>query len=215
MTLFQTLKTVFLKNGELTAHFSEEIQLSDNTLTITPVRDTTITVYVINQSPLFLQQNIVVNFLEPGAEVIICGLYQMQDRQSLKINTTMNHTVPHCTSRQVWKGIVAGAAKADFEGKIIVAKDAQKTSAHLSNKNLLLSNMAEVTTKPFLEIYADDVQCSHGATVGCLDPNALFYLQSRGIPESEARALLIEAFADEILSELPVEDAMSRVSQDS
>ena len=146
---------------------------------------------------------------------MIYGLYQMQDKQSLKIHTTMNHIVPHCTSRQVWKGILADGAKADFEGKIVVAKDAQKTSAHLSNKNLLLSNTAEVSTKPFLEIYADDVQCSHGATVGCLDPNALFYLQSRGIPESEARALLIEAFADEILSELPVEDAMSRVSQDS
>ncbi|MDP1574890.1 MAG: SufD family Fe-S cluster assembly protein [Coxiellaceae bacterium] len=197
MASLQT-KTVFLKNGELTANFSEAISLSDQTLTITPARDNTITVYVINQSPLFSEQTIIVNFLEPGAEVVIYGLYQMQEKQSLKIHTTMNHAVPHCTSRQVWKGILADAAKADFEGRIIVAKDAQKTSAHLSNKNLLLSNAAEITTKPFLEIYADDVQCSHGATVGCLDVNALFYLQSRGIPESEARALLIQAFADEI-----------------
>jgi Fe-S cluster assembly protein SufD len=202
MTVLTAIKTVFLKNGELSANFSEEISLSDHTLTITPVRNSVITVYVINQSPAFNQQNIVVNFLEPHAEVVIYGLYQMQDKQALKIHTTMNHAVPQCTSRQVWKGILADAAKVDFEARIMVAKDAQKTSAHLSNKNLLLSNAAEITTKPFLEIYADDVQCSHGATVGCLDANAIFYLRSRGIPDTEARQLLIDAFVSEITDRL-------------
>jgi Fe-S cluster assembly protein SufD len=192
------MKTISIVNGKLQAFASEEVRWCDHTLTITPLRDSKITLYITNESPDFTEQNIIVNFFESGSSVDIFGLYHMQGAQSLQIKTVMNHAVPHCESRQLWKGILADQSKVDFEGKIIVAKDAQKTSAHLTNKNLLLSDTAEVKTKPFLEIYADDVQCSHGATVGCLDQNAIFYLRSRGVPEAEARTLLIEAFAADI-----------------
>lgn len=188
-----------LRNGVLENPVNaSQVVLHGSVLTVTPVRDSKITLYISNDFPHFSEQTIIVNFFEPGASVEIFGLYRMQEAQVLQIKTVMNHAVPHCESRQTWKGILDGQAKADFEGKIIVAKDAQKTSAHLSNKNLLLSDTAEIKTKPFLEIYADDVQCSHGATVGCLDPNAIFYLRSRGVPENEARALLIEAFVGEV-----------------
>lgn len=193
------MKTIFLNNGKLEGAITEEMVLQDNVLTISPLRDSHIILYIADNSPDFSAQTISVNFNQPHATVQIFGYYRMRDSQSLMINTMMNHAVPHCESRQVWRGILADQSKIDFEGKIFVAKDAQKTSAHLSNKNLLLSDGAEIKTKPFLEIYADDVQCSHGATVGCLDEQALFYLRSRGVPENEARILLIDAFLQEVI----------------
>ncbi len=189
-----------LKNGvlQVSDDLANAFALSENTLIITPVRDAKITLTVTNIISSQTEQTIIVNFLEPGASVEILGLYKTQGEQTLQIKTLMHHHVPRCESRQVWRGVLDHHSKVDFEGKIIVAKDAQKTSAHLSNKNLLLSDNAEIKTKPFLEIYADDVKCSHGATVGCLDANAIFYLRSRGVPENEARALLVEAFVAEI-----------------
>lgn len=139
-----------------------------------------------------------VNFKQLNAGVNIRGLYQLNEKQSISVQTTMNHLVPHCESNQVWRGVLSDAAKAEFDGKIIVHPDAQKTIANLSNKNLLLSKKAEVNTKPTLEIYADDVRCMHGATVGFLDHQALFYLRSRGIEKSEARQMLVDAFVSEI-----------------
>lgn len=139
-----------------------------------------------------------VHFKHSHATVTLLGLYQLHDQNSIEINTTINHGVPHCSSKQIWKGVLHDSSKAVFKGKIVVHPFAQKTSAHLSNKNLLLSKTAEVITKPILEIEADDVQCTHGATVGCLDQNALFYLRSRGIFENDARQLLVDAFAREI-----------------
>ena len=139
-----------------------------------------------------------VRFNHAHAALTLLGLYQLHDQNSVEINTTINHCVPHCSSKQIWKGVLHDSSKAVFKGKIIVHPLAQKTSTHLSNKNLLLSKTAEVITKPILEIEADDVQCTHGATVGCLDQNALFYLRSRGIFENDARQLLVDAFAREI-----------------
>lgn len=138
-----------------------------------------------------------VNFHEPHAHLDIFGLYQLNEKQKMTINTQVNHFAPQCKSQQTWRGILQGESQAAFTGKIIVHPKAQKTTAHLSNKNLLLSSLADVITKPELEIYADDVQCSHGATVGCLDKNALFYLRARGIDEFVAREMLVEAFVAE------------------
>jgi len=167
---------------------------------VAPEKDSTSTLYVVlNDEAIAKKYKITVDFNYSNAELAIFGLYQLRDKQMVEIQSTFNHKVPHCTSKQVWRGILNDSAKAAFEGKIIVAPHAQKTDAQLSNKNLLLSKNAEVNTKPILEIYADDVKCSHGATVGCLDENALFYLRSRGIEESVARELLIEAFANEVL----------------
>jgi Fe-S cluster assembly protein SufD len=172
---------------------------------IHPESDSMTTVYVVlSESNAKKNYTFEVDFHEPNAAVSILGLYQLRENKAIEIKTRMNHHVPHCTSHQLWKGVLDDSAKVSFEGKIHVAPQAQKTNAQLSNKNLLLSSGAEVNTKPILEIYADDVKCSHGATVGCLDENAIFYLRSRGIPEDAARALLIESFANEILDAVAV-----------
>jgi Fe-S cluster assembly protein SufD len=169
---------------------------------VAPEKEAACTLFVVlNEEAVAKKYKFTVEFNHPHAEVTIYGLYQLRDKQAVEIQSIFNHNVPHCASKQVWRGILNDSAKAAFEGKIIVAPHAQKTDAQLSNKNLLLSKSAEINTKPILEIYADDVKCSHGATVGCLDDNALFYLRSRGIEESTARELLIDAFANEVLIE--------------
>src|SRR3984957_7402971 len=112
------------------------------------------------------------------------------------------HDTPHCGSRQFYNGILDGSSHGVFHGRIIVHKDAQKTDAKQTNRNLLLSDEAQIDTKPQLEIYADDVKCTHGATIGQIEENALFYLRSRGIEEGVARQLLLRAFASECLERM-------------
>ncbi|WP_455203111.1 Fe-S cluster assembly protein SufD [Kaarinaea lacus] len=141
---------------------------------------------------------------EPGAECNLGGLYLVDDSRFTDFHLNVEHNAPHCSSREDFKGILAGKGRAVFDGRIYVAKDAQKTDAQLSNKNLLLSHDAEVDTKPQLEIFADDVKCSHGTTVGQLLPEQVFYLRSRGISESDAKKLLCLGFADEILNSLNI-----------
>lgn len=132
------------------------------------------------------------------------GLYLLNRKQHVDNFTTLRHAAAHCNSREMFKGILDNKARAIFRGRIIVDKGAQKTDSKQTNKNLLLSDDASVNTKPQLEIYADDVKCTHGATVGQLDETALFYLRSRAIPETAARSLLVYAFASEILDHLKV-----------
>lgn len=139
-----------------------------------------------------------------GAECVLNGLYLAQGRQHVDNHTSLEHASPHCPSRELYKGILSGSARAVFNGRIVVRPDAQKTDAKQSNRNLLLSGEATVYTRPQLEIYADDVRCTHGATIGQLDEQALFYLRSRGIAADQARALLLHAFAAEILDRIPV-----------
>lgn len=199
-------KQFVIYNGELRSSVdaSHEMVMHENTVTISPLRDSKITLYIINNNLQSLKQTIIVNFRELHAEVSIFGLYDARDKQTMNITTHMNHLTPHCTSRQLWKGVLFDAAKVVFEGNIDVAKHAQKSIATLQNKNLLLSKQAEVSTRPFLKINANDVQCSHGATIGFLNQEALFYLRSRGILESDARSLLIESFMNEILESAPL-----------
>jgi Fe-S cluster assembly protein SufD len=121
-------------------------------------------------------------------------------RELVDNHTSIDHAVPHGTSRELYKGVLAGEAKAVFNGKVIVRPDAQKSDAQQTNKNLLLTRGAEVDTKPELQIFADDVKCSHGAAIGQLDPEALFYLKSRGIGEAAGRRLLTRGFANEIVA---------------
>jgi Fe-S cluster assembly protein SufD len=117
----------------------------------------------------------------------------------------VEHASPHCESRQFYKGILDGRSRGVFHGRIIVHKDAQKTDAKQTNMNLLLSEEAQIDTKPQLEIYADDVKCTHGATIGQVDDEAVFYLRSRGLSEAAARGLLLYAFAGEMLQRMPIE----------
>ncbi len=146
-----------------------------------------------------------------GAECTLNGLYMAGDRQHVDNHTTIDHAKPHGTSRQLYKGILSGRAAGVFNGKIIVRKDAQKTNAVQNNKNLLLSENAAVNTKPQLEILANDVRCTHGATVGQIDPEAVFYLRSRGIAQQEAQNLLTYAFAGEIIERIRPEPVRTQV----
>ncbi|MCL5005644.1 MAG: Fe-S cluster assembly protein SufD [Acidobacteria bacterium] len=137
-----------------------------------------------------------------GAESFLYGLYVTNGQQLLDNHSAIDHTRPHCSSREFYKGILDGKSTGVFNGKILVRKDAQKTDSKQSDKNLLLSESAAINTKPQLEIFADDVKCTHGATVGQIDPEAIFYLRSRGIGWEDARNLLIVAFANEIIDRI-------------
>jgi Fe-S cluster assembly protein SufD len=139
-------------------------------------------------------------FVGQHARCELDGLYTVGEQQYTDFHLDVVHGLPNCSSRENFKGIVYGKGRAVFDGRILVEKDAQKTDAQLSNKNLLLTQYAEIDTKPQLEIHADDVKCSHGTTVGKLDPNQLFYLRSRGINEHEARKIICLGFAEQVLS---------------
>ncbi len=146
--------------------------------------------------------DIVVNHNGEGANCRLNGVYLPRLDQHVDYHTCIEHRVPRCTTNEVFRGIVADRAKAVFNGRIHIHPQAQKTRAELSNKNLLTSDKAEVNTKPELEIYADDVQCSHGATVAQLDANALHYFRTRGISQSEAETMLSFGFINELIHDL-------------
>ncbi len=137
-----------------------------------------------------------------GGECLINGLYLGTGTQHLDNYMHVEHAAPHCGSRQFYNGILDGRSHGVFHGRIVVHKAAQKTDAKQTNRNLLLSDDAQIDTKPQLEIYADDVKCTHGATIGQIEENALFYLQSRGISEREAKKLLLMAFAEECVERM-------------
>jgi len=139
---------------------------------------------------------------DTGVEFHIGGAYAVRGSQHTDLTSLIDHAKPHGTSREVVKGVIDDRARAVFQGKIVVRPGAQKTDGHQLNRALLLSDTAEIDAKPELEIYADDVKCSHGATAGELDDDQLFYLRARGLPLDKARGLLIEAFLDECLDEI-------------
>jgi len=151
------------------------------------------------------RNDIVVHHSVGGSHSDINGVYVPQGKQLVDFHTCIEHAAAHCTSNEIFRGIINDQAKAVFNGRIHIHKDAQKTLAELSNKNLLLTNKAEINTKPELEIYADDVKCAHGATVAQLDDKARFYLQSRGISEDEAQVMLSFGFINELLDAMPDE----------
>lgn len=134
-----------------------------------------------------------------GAEAVLDGLYVAGEGQHHENRTTVDHARPHGTSRELYKGVLCGGSRGIFSGKVIVRKDAQRTSADQKNQNLLLGGGAEADSKPQLEIEADDVRCSHGSTIGQLEEEALFYLRARGLDPGAARALLVRAFVGEVL----------------
>ena len=148
-----------------------------------------------------------------GVECTLNGLYLANGRRLVDNHTTIHHAKPHCSSRELYKGILDDQAHAVFNGKIIVAIDAQKTDAKQTNKTLLLSEDAQVNTKPELEIFADDVKCTHGATVGQLDADALFYLRARGLGLEQARSVLIHAFASDLLNRIAVDPIRAQLDR--
>ena len=146
-----------------------------------------------------------------NAEASLDGLYLGDETQQANTHLTLRHAAAHCDSHHLYKGILGGKAKAVFNGCIIVDQDSQKTDAKQSNRNLLLSDDAVVNSNPQLEIFADDVRCTHGSTVGQLDEEAVFYLRSRGIGREEAVQLLTLAFAGEILDRIPITELRERL----
>ena len=150
--------------------------------------------------------------LGPGAECHLYGLYVADGAQHVDNHTSLDHAAAHCPSWEMYKGVLAGSARAVFNGRIIVRPDAQKTDAKQSNKNLLLSDDAVVHTRPQLEIFANDVKCTHGATIGRLDETSLFYLMTRGIGRDEAREMLVHAFAGDVLAKIPVRALADRLA---
>jgi Fe-S cluster assembly protein SufD len=176
-------------------------------------RDSRVDMHSICLGGSLIRNDLDVRLAAPGAAVTLNGLYMAGGRQHVDNHTRIDHEQPHTSSNEIYRGVLDGRARAVFNGKVVVHRDAQKTDARQSNANLLLSDDAEVDTKPELEIYADDVKCSHGATVGQLDQDMLFYLRSRAIPESIARGLLTFAFADEIIVGIrprPIRDRLER-----
>jgi Fe-S cluster assembly protein SufD len=142
------------------------------------------------------------------------GLYLVDGEQHVDNHTRIDHAVPNTTSDELYKGVLDGKSHAVFNGKVIVHKDAQKTDANQSNRNLLLSRGCEIDSKPEMEIYADDVKCGHGSAIGQLDEDQLFFLRARGLDEVSARSLLTYAFAVDVLTRIPnqaIRDALANV----
>jgi Fe-S cluster assembly protein SufD len=158
-----------------------------------------------------IRNNFFVSMNGEGAENNLYGLFLCDQKQHVAYFTDVRHEKPHCRSNQLFKGVLDDQATGSFNGKINVSKDAQKTVAYQRNNNILLSDDARIHTKPHLEIYADDVKCSHGATIGQLDNEALFYIKTRGISEDEAKYLLMYAFANEIISEIKIPYLKERI----
>ena len=153
-----------------------------------------------------LVRNDVIAMLDgEGIDCTLNGLYVGRGTQLIDNHTTIDHAMPHCGSHEIYKGILADQSRAVFNGKIIVRPDAQKTDAKQTNKALLLSDDANINTKPELEIFANDVKCTHGAAIGQLDDEAMFYLRSRGLGVAESRAMLVRAFAGDILNRVKIE----------
>ena len=148
-----------------------------------------------------------------GAETAVDGLYLVGPDQHSDTHSVIDHKQPHCTSHQLYKGILDGNGRAVFNGKVFVREGAQKTDAQQTNKNLLLSEKARVDTKPQLEIYADDVKCAHGAAIGQIDPEELFYLETRGIGPELGRSLLTYGFAEEVIGKIKIDSIRSQLDE--
>jgi Fe-S cluster assembly protein SufD len=146
-----------------------------------------------------------------GADCTMNGVYLVDGERLMDTHTSLDHAMPHCTSHELYKGILAGKSKAVFNGRIVVRIDAQKTDAKQTNRAMLLSDEAAINSNPQLEIFADDVKCTHGAAVGALDEEAMFYLQARGLNPAEARDLLLHAFAGEVLEGLKIPELREQI----
>lgn len=168
-------------------------------------RDATLNGFYLGLGADLKRVDLVANMEGAGAHAEMNGIYLPRGKEHVDYHTCLEHVSPHCTSTETFRGVIADQARAVFNGRIHIHPQAQKTSAELSNKNLLTSAQAEISTKPELEIYADDVQCAHGATVAQLNPQSLHYLRSRGISKAEAEVMLGFGFVNEVLEGLRLE----------
>lgn len=206
-----------LERGAILTHYTlQEAPLGDSLITSLQVdqgRDSRFTSFNVNLGGALVRNDLVSELNAEGAEAHFYGLFYAQGRQHIDNHTLVNHNAPHTVSNENYKGILDDRARGVFNGKVIVKRDSQKIEADQSNANLLLSDRAEIDTKPELEIYADDVKCSHGATTGQLDEEAVFALRTRGLDEQTARGLLTLAFAGEVMDRVTLDAVAERVER--
>ena len=204
-------KVVEIKGGihtDLTYHSLQEENnhvIQVNALVTDIQQDSQFTSTQITLSGDLVRNNLTLNLLGSNSVGNMFGIYLLNGKTHVDNHTNVDHTLPHAESNELYKGILADQSRGVFNGKIFVRQAAQKTNAFQQNNNILLSEDAIINTKPQLEIWADDVKCSHGCTVGQLDEEALFYLQARGIDKTTARGLLLYAFAGEVLEKIELE----------
>jgi len=182
-----------------------------STLLIDQQTSSTVLANVITLHNGITRNTIEIDLDGENCETLLCGMVICDKNQQVDNFTSIIHNKPNCNSRELFKYVLDDMAKGGFTGKLYVAKDAQKTAAFQTNRNILLKKTAKMRTKPQLEIYADDVKCSHGATIGQLDETAKFYMQSRGIPESEARLLLMFAFTNDVIENIRIPALQDRI----
>ncbi len=206
---------VVVEDGARLEHYKIQRESSEAfhiaTTTALLGRNSTYDATTINFGAKLSRHNFVVTMNQEGAECWVDGLYVVSDEQHTDTHSVIDHRSPYCISHQLYKGILDGKARAVFNGKIFVRSGAQKTDAMQINKNLLLSNEARVDTKPQLEIFADDVKCAHGAAVGQIDEDELFYLETRGIHPDLAKNLLTYGFAEEVIGKIRIESVKAQL----
>jgi len=171
------------------------------------------TFHTITTDGKLIRNNLNASLIGEGAECYMNGLYMTKGKQHVDNHTKVTHAVPNCYSNELYKGILNDSSQGVFNGKVVVEKYAQKTNAFQFNGNILLNDNAQINSKPELEIYADDVKCSHGSTTGQLDKEALFYLESRGIHRDKARNLLVYAFANEVLEKISIPELRNKIDK--
>jgi Fe-S cluster assembly protein SufD len=176
-------------------------------------RDSTVNLHAVAFGAALARHDLRGTLAGPGGYLILNGLYVLAGEQHADHHTAIDHAAPHCESHEYFNGVLDGRSHGVFNGRIIVRPGAQKTDSKQTNNNLLLSREAHADSQPQLEIYADDVKCTHGSTVGPLDSKALFYLRSRGIAEVEARRLMTYGFAAEILNRMDVAPLRAQLDQ--
>ena len=183
--------------------FTQAEHITDTNVTMQ--KDASLRMCTVTLGGGHVRNNVVIRMNGEGCNVEAGGLYLMDREQECDNYIFVEHAKPHCTSRELYKGIIDDAARARFNGHVLVQDGAVKTEAYQTNRNILLTDKAHVDTRPFLEIYNDDVKCSHGSTIGQLDEQAMFYLQTRGISKRTAMTMLSYAFCDEVIRGISVE----------
>jgi len=216
-SLTNRVSEVILERGASLDYYQiqkENAQMSQvNTTEVAAHKESSFQSFYLTCGSKLVRNDLNILLQEEGAQCSLKGLYLTDQDSHVDNHTVIDHARPYGKSDQLYKGILKGKSRAVFNGKVLVRKDAQKTDAHQVNKNLLLSEGATVDTKPQLEIFADDVKCAHGAAIGQLDEESVFYLKSRGLNEQEARGLLTYAFASEVIHQVSLEPVRAQLDR--
>jgi Fe-S cluster assembly protein SufD len=212
-----TVTDIVAREGAVVDHYKVECESLDafhtSTLSIRQERASSVTARNVSIGGALVRNDVHVVLDGEGASLTLDGLFTPAASQHIDNHTVIDHAKPHCTSLELYKGVLDGNGRGIFDGRIIVRPHAQKTSSRQSNHNLLLSETAIVDSKPTLEIHNDDVKCNHGSTIGQLNEEALFYLRSRGIDEESARNMLVFAFASEIVERMKIEPVREQIGR--